>query len=166
MADEKDIAEDGQGGGRKKLIIIIAAAVLLLVAAGGAALFLLGGDGAADGEHAGELPPVEEGDPVYYGLDPAFVVTLPPGGSAGMLQVAIEIMTRTESVIETLERNGPMIRHHVLNLLEQRDADTLLTVAGKEALQTELHTLLHEQLDALGERGRIQGVYFTQFVMQ
>jgi flagellar FliL protein len=167
MADEKDIAaeEDG-GGGKKKLIIIIAAAVLLLTIGGAAAFFLLAGDGAEDGEASEEVAEVEQGDPVYHKLDPAFVVNLPSGGPAKMLQIAIEVMTRNPSVVETLSSNDPMIRHHLLDLLEQQRSADLMTIEGRKALQAAVQTLIGEKLDQLEEPGEIQGVFFTQFVMQ
>jgi flagellar protein FliL len=111
-------------------------------------------------------PAIKESDPVYVKLEPVFVVNLPPGGPAGMLQVAIQVMTRHPSVVATLRENDPMIRHHLLNLLEQQDGDRLLTLEGKEALQTAVRDLLGEQLVALEEPGQIANVYFTQFVMQ
>jgi flagellar FliL protein len=170
MADEKDIAaEEGGGGGRKKLIIIIVAAALLLAAAGGAAYFLLGGgdeDPAGDGEAAGEATAVEEGDPVYHKLDPAFVVNLPPGGPAKMLQIAIQVMARDPAVVEALQANDPMIRHHLLDLLEQQQAADLLQAEGRESLQDAIRELIDGKLEQLGAPGEIKGVYFTQFVMQ
>ena len=168
MADDKDIAgEEAAGGGKKKLIIIIAAVVLLL-GAGAAAYFLMGGEEeAAEGEpEKVEEAVVEEADPVYRKLDPTFVVTLPDGGPAGMLQIAIEVMTRNPTVVETLKANDPMIRHHVINLLESQQAAELLTIEGKKALQTAIHELLTQKLTELKESGEIKGVYFTQFVLQ
>jgi len=166
MADERDIAEDEpQAGGRKKLIILIAGVVLLLVLGGVAAFLLLSGDtDEAAAEDTEEL--VEQGDPAYHKLDPTFVVNLAPGGPAKMLQVAIEVMTYQPSVVETLQANDPMIRHHVLNLLERQTATALMTAAGKESLQQAIHDLLSERLDALNAEGEIKGVFFTQFVMQ
>lgn len=170
MADEKDIAGEAQGGGRKKLIIIIAAAVVLLLGAGGAAFFLLGGEedeAPADGTVAEEqVPVVEEGDPAYHRFDPPFVVNLPPGGPAEMLQVALEVMTRVPTVVDTLKNNDPMIRHHLLNLLESQQSAELMTLEGKQALQVAIHELLDAKLKELHEPGTIKGVFFTQFVMQ
>lgn len=164
MAEDKDIAEQAQGGGRKKLIIIIGIVVLvLLLAAAGAAYFLLAAD---DGETATEVVEVEKPDPLYLKLDPAFVVNLPPGGSVKVLQISIEVMTRTPTVIETLQANEPMVRHHVLNLLEQQQAADLMTVEGREALQQGILDLLTEKLNSLKEPGAVEGVFFTQFVMQ
>lgn len=170
MADEKDIAaeEEGGGGGKKKLIIIIAAVVLLLLIGGAAAFFLLGGEDAEDPEEVAteEAPAVEEIDPVYHKLDPTFVVNLPPGGSAKMLQIAIQVMTRNPGVVETLKANDPMIRHHLIDLLEQQQAKALMSVEGRESLQAAIQTLIGEKLDELKEPGEVHGVFFTQFVMQ
>lgn len=165
MADEKDNTGEQQGSGRKRLIIIIAVAVVLLLSAGAAAYLLLGSDAGGEGQDAG-VAPEEQGEAIYHKLDPAFVVTLPPGGPVGMLQIAIEVMSRTPSVPVTLAENDPMIRHHLLNLLEQQQADELLTVEGKEALQAAILELLSGKLKELKEPGEIKGVFFTQFVMQ
>jgi flagellar FliL protein len=169
MADDKDIAEEESGGGKKKLFIIVGAVVLLLLIGGAAAFFLLGGDdedAAAEEGAPAEAVAVEEGDPVYHELDPVLVVNLAPGGAAGMLQVALQVMTRTPTVVETLQANDPMIRHHLLNLLEQQQADALMTKEGKQALQAAIMELLSDKLEELKEPGEIKGVYFTQFVMQ
>ena len=170
MADEKDIAGDAAGGGKKRLIIIIAAGVLLLtLGAGAAAYFVLGGTEQAgvEGEAEGsEVAEIEEGDPVYLKLDPIFVVNLPPGGPAKMLQVAIQVMTYNPTVADTLQANDPMIRHHLLNLLERQQAADLMTLQGKENLQAAIHELLGGKLEELKVPGQIKGVFFTQFVMQ
>jgi flagellar FliL protein len=96
----------------------------------------------------------------------AFVVNLPPGGSVKVLQISIEVMTRMPTVIETLQANEPMVRHYVLNLLEQQQAADLMTVEGREALQQGILDLLAEKLNSLKEPGAVEGVFFTQFVMQ
>lgn len=169
MADENETLDDAPKGGKKKLIIIVAVAVVLLLSGAAAAYFLLADDepaGAESEEAASAEPAVDEGDPVYHKLGSAMVVNLPPGGPAGMLQIAIEVMTRTPSVVDTLSANDPMIRHHVINLLEQQSADSLLTMEGKQALQTAIDELLSEQLERLEEPGEIKGVFFTQFVLQ
>ncbi|MCB1789454.1 MAG: flagellar basal body-associated FliL family protein [Gammaproteobacteria bacterium] len=169
MADDKDITAEGGGGGKKKLIIIIAIALVLLLGGGGAAFFLLGGDDEEVADAEGKEPEAEVAelaDPQYHRFDPVFVVNLPPGGRARMLQIAIEIMTQTPSVVDTLKTNDPMVRHHLINLLEQQEADVLLTLEGKQALQQGVTDLLAEKLKELKEPGEIKGVYFTQFVLQ
>jgi flagellar FliL protein len=169
MAEEKDIAVGPKGGGRAKLIVIILGAVVLLMGAGAGAYFLLGDadpGSAADGASKEETAAVEKAEPVYLKLDPAFVVNLAGNAPVKMLQIAIEVMTRTPSLVETLKANDPMIRHHLLNLLEQQQAADLMTVEGREGLQQAVLDLLSEKLQSLDEPGRIEGVFFTQFVMQ
>ena len=118
--------------------------------------------GSRDGEVIGTV----EGEPVYHSFDPAFVVSLPPGGPVGMLQIGIDVMTRTPGVAETLKANDPMLRHHMLNLLEAQQGNDLMTIEGKKALQQEIHALLSEKLKELDQPGEIKGVFFTQLVMQ
>jgi len=170
MADKKDIADDAApaGGGKKKLILIVLGAVLLLsLGAGGAVFFMMGGEEGeqtADGE--AEVAEVEEGDPVYHAFKPPFVVSLPPGGPAGMLQVGIDVMTRTPGVVGVLEANDPMLRHHILNLLEEQQAAALMTLEGKQALQSAIRELLSNKLKEFEQDGEINGVFFTQLVLQ
>ncbi len=168
MADEKDIADDAApaGGGKKKLILIVAGAVVLMsLGAGGAVFLFMGGEDSAPNGEA-EVVEEEQGDPVYHAFKPAFVVSLPPGGPAGMLQVGIDVMTRTPEVVEVLQANDPMLRHHIINLLEGQEAAALMTLEGKQALQTALHELLSDKLEEFDEPGKIKGVYFTQLVLQ
>lgn len=157
---------EASGGGRKRLLIMVGAAVLLLGVAGALSLFLLGGEEEAGAEDAEAAVQVPQGDPVYHRFDPPFVVNLAPGGPVGMLQVAFEVMTRTPGVTAVLAANDPMLRHHLLNLLEGQRAADLLTLEGKQSLQQAIHELLNAKLAELQGPGEIQGVFFTQFVMQ
>ncbi len=171
--DEKDIeGEENAGGGKKKLIIIIAAAVLLL--GGGAAAFLLmGGDEeAAEGEEAAkaeeteQAAPPEEGEPVYLPMEPKFIVNLPPGGPAKMLQISVTVFTRQQPVADFIKENDPMLRHHLNNLFESQQAAELLTREGREKLQQAVQELLQKKLEEFDQPGKIKGVYFTEFVLQ
>lgn len=173
MADDgKDIEGDEQGGGgKKKLIIIIALVALLLIGGGLAAFFLLSGDDGEDAEGAGEaveetVAPIEEGDPVYLEMKPQFVVNLPPGGPAKMLQIAVTVFTRQQEVADFVAENDPMLRHHLIDLLEEQDATLLMTLEGKQALQAEIQELFSAKLEEFKQPGEIKGVFFTEFVMQ
>lgn len=169
MADDKDIEGEEGGGGKKKLIIIIAAVVVLLLGGTVAAFLLMGGDDEAAGdEAAAEQQPAEEaeGEPLYVPMKPEFVVSLPAGGPAKMLQVAITVYTRQAGVSEFLTVNDPMLRHHLIELLEQQPSAELLTLEGKEKLQKAVQELLTAKLAEFKQAGEIKGVYFTEFVLQ
>lgn len=173
MADDtKDIEGDEQGGGgKKKLIIIIALVALLLIGGGLAAFFLLSGDDEESAEGTSEpteeiVEPIEEGEPIYVEMKPQFVVNLPPGGPAKMLQIAITVFTRQQEVADFISENDPMLRHHLIDLLEEQDATLLMTLEGKQALQAEIQELIAAKLEEFKQAGEIKGVFFTQFVMQ
>jgi flagellar FliL protein len=171
MADDKDDTteievDEGAGGGKKKLIIIVAGVLVLLLAAGAAAFFLLGNDeDAAEGD--AEEQEAFVGEPTYHKLDPVFVVNLPPGGRAKMLQVGLQVFTRDPTLVESLAQHAPMLRHHLFDVLSSQQADDLYERAGREQLQKALEDKLREQLSAVGvTEPRIDAVYFTQFVLQ
>lgn len=171
--DNKDIEgdEEESGGGKKKLILIIVGAVLLLAIGGGIAFFLMGGEEEAaqdqNGEEVAEEAAVlEEGEPTYVEMEPQFVVNLPEGGPAKMLQLGLTVYTRHLEVSDWLTTNDPMLRHHLIELLEQQDAATLLTVEGKQALQTAITELLSSKMEEMKQPGEIKGVFFTEFVLQ
>lgn len=151
--------------GKKRRMLVIAAVTLVLFGGGLAALFLLQGD--AEPGSAQAVAEEPQGEPRYYKLEPVFVVHLPPGGKAKMLQVGLQVFSRDPDLGEILERYSPMLRHHLLNVLSNQQADTLHTRVGREALQGALQDELRRRLAAVGEdQVHIGALYFTQFVMQ
>ncbi|BAN69611.1 flagellar basal body-associated FliL family protein [endosymbiont of unidentified scaly snail isolate Monju] len=171
--DDKDIeGEEGGGGGKKKLILIVGLVVLLL-GGGGAAFFLMGGeeppeDGkAAQAEEEQPKPEAApEGEPLYVEMEPKFIVNLPPGGPAKMLQIAVTVFTRQQSVTDFIAANDPMLRHHLNNLFESQSSAELLTLEGKQKLQQAVQELLQNKMEEMDQPGKIKAVYFTEFVLQ
>jgi flagellar FliL protein len=167
--DDPDVEiEQTEEGGRKKLILIGAIALVLLLGGGAAAYFVFGGseESAEEAEQVAE-PAEPEGEPTYHKLDPVFVVNLPPGGRAKMLQVGLQVYTRDPALVEHLERHEPMLRHHLFDVLSVQRADDLFERSGRERLQAALEDELREKLREAGvAEPRIGAVYFTQFVLQ
>ncbi len=174
LDDELDLGIEK--GGNKKLIIIIAAAVLLLALIGGGAWFFLSGDeeAPAEGEEVAEESAeqtAEEAEaellpPIYHSLKPVFVVNLPPGGDAKMLQIGVDVMLRQPELQEFLKHNDPMVRDRLLTVFGAQDSKTLRSRAGKEKLQGAVQKELEKIVQELGGSGKIESVYFTSFVMQ
>ncbi|MEN8177554.1 MAG: flagellar basal body-associated FliL family protein [Pseudomonadota bacterium] len=176
MADQEtnqDLDLGEEKSGKKKLIIIIAIVVLLLIGGGVAAYFLLAGDeetdtSAAEGESVEEQEKtesdVEKGPAQYYDMDPVFVVNLP--GKPSLLQVGVNVRVTSDQMVEFLKHNDPMLRHHLLNLLQAKDAKNLVTRAAKEALQTEMLDEVNRIVKELSGPGKVDALYFTSFVMQ
>ena len=163
-----DSAAPAPPGGKKKLLLIGGVVVLLLLlGAGAAAFFLFGGEPTEEEGEAAAAVEEDPGEPTYYKLDPEFVVNLPPGGKAKLLQVGLEVFTTDPDITAVLERHAPMLRHHLFDVLSSHPADELFTRAGREQLQKELQEELRNKLVAVGETNpNIKAVYFTQFVLQ
>lgn len=164
--DDKDLQGEEEtegGGGKKKLLIIIGAAVLLLVISTAAAVWLLSGDESAEGE-AAEPEPLA--DPIYHEFDPQFVVNLPPGGRARMLQVKLQVMARDQAVIDYIARNDPMLRHHLFSLFSSQDASRLYGRDGREQLAQAVEQQLESTMKDNGFEGDVEAVYFTELVLQ
>jgi flagellar FliL protein len=165
--DDKDLeGDEAKSGGKKKLIIISAAVVLLLTISAVAAYFLVGGDEPAAEAAQAEAAEAAKPDPLYYQFKPQFVVNLPPGGRARMLQVKLQVMSRDQQVIEFIDHNSPMLRHHLFNLFSAQQAAPLYTRRGREALDRAVKAKLDSLLKTQGLKGGIEAVYFSELVLQ
>ncbi len=168
LEEDLDLGIEKGKGSKKKLIIIGAVAAVLLLSGTGIAWFLMSGDSdssvadnAQDSSQETQQLPA-----IYLPLDPLFIVNLPPGSKAKLLQVGIQIMARDQSLIDFVQHNDPMIRHSLLNLLGSQSDETLISRSGKEKLQKEVIKSMNKIVKKQGGNGEIEAVYFTTFVMQ
>lgn len=173
LDEDLDLGIESEGGGKKKLFIIVGALVLLLAIGGGAAWFFMSGDQtpAVEGEVAEEeaVEEVEQDDKgpaIYLALNPKFVVNLPPGGSARMLQIGVQVMARNQDTVDFLSDNEPMVRHHLITLFGNQKADGLRDSKGKAKLQKAISKTLNKIVKDERGPGEIEAVFFTSFVMQ
>jgi flagellar FliL protein len=177
LEEDLDLGEEKEGGSKKKLIIIGGAVLLVLVLAGGGAWFFLSGDdasapetseteGAGGDEKSDGEGAEEKGPAMYHSLKPVFVVNLPPGSGAKMMQIGLDVMVRSPELLEFIKTSDPMIRHQLLNLFSTQDANALRKRAGKEKLQEEVKSVIQQIVKDQGGPGEIEAVYFTNFVMQ
>jgi len=170
LDDDLDLGIEKEAGSKKKMIILIVVGVVVLLGGGlGVGWFMLGGE-SADWEESVEAEAAsaeaEKGPPIYLSLAPAFVVNLPPGGQARMLQLGVDVMARQPELIEFLKHNDPMIRNNLLNLFGTQDSDSLRAREGKEKLQAEVLKALNKIIKGQDGPGEVEAVYFTSFVMQ
>lgn len=179
MAAEKDLKLDeanpeAEGGGKKKLILIIVGVILVVAIAVGATIFLMssGDDAAAEGEaeeNAEEI--VEEVEEVaipaqYIKMKPRFIVNYNIGTRQRFLQTSIEIMTRSQGVVDAIELHNPMLRNEIVRILSDQDFKSLRTPEGRTELKTKLQDQLVTVLKRESNVEGIEAVLFTDFVMQ
>lgn len=174
MAAEQDLKLDQdnteeQGGSKKKLIIIVAAIVLLIAIAAGAAFFLMSGDDeeaeAADGEVAEVVAEVTL-PAQYIKLKPRFIVNYNVGTRQRFLQTSIEIMTRSQGVVDAVELHNPMLRNDIVRILSEQDFKNLRTPEGRSDLKNMLQEQIVAVLKAEADVEGVEAVLFTDFVMQ
>ncbi|MGD2116903.1 MAG: flagellar basal body-associated FliL family protein [Chromatiales bacterium] len=176
MAEEnEDLSEEGEVKSKKKLYLIIGIVVLMLLFSATAVFFMLGDDAAEDG--TAEQTEVEEEDDEekvasYFEMEPEFKISLPPGSRFRQAQIGVQIFTYSPSLLDYIRKNHPMLRHHLLNLMNEQDGNALAERDGREKLQAALKDKLVELISAsadpeesrLGKK--VEQVYFTSFVLQ
>jgi len=170
-AHDLDLGIETEKGSKTKLIILVAAGFLVVLGGAlSAGWFMFGGNGEQGrGAEEAQQEAEEESEKlpaVYHPLDPLFVVNLPPGGTARMLQIGVQVMARKPELIEFVQRNDPMIRHNLLNLFSSQDGEKLGSRKGKEKLQADVLKNINRIVQEQEAPGEIEGVYFTSFVMQ
>jgi flagellar FliL protein len=159
-AEGENVAPAGKS--KKKLIIMIVGAVVLLSAiGGGAAMFLGKKGGAKDKEHKTEAAH----PPVFLPLE-AFVVNLQSEGGDKYLQVNMTLQVPDEAQVNLIKANAPQVRSRLLMLLSSKDATEILTPEGKEKLIQEITTQVNLPFSSHGEPQKVDGVFFTSFVVQ
>ena len=186
MADEElELDVNEKKGGKKTMIMVIVGILLLNGIGVGAWIFLSGGDSKSS-------ETTDKGEPVlaplhYLAMVPEFIVNFGPGSKVRYLQVDLQIATRDEAALATVNTYRPVIRNDVLVLLSSVKFEDLKDRAGKEVLQKKLlssinkvvASALHskpangEETQSANEehvnddvKGPIENVYFTSFIMQ
>jgi flagellar FliL protein len=174
MAAEQDLKLDqenpeAEGGGKKKLILIIVGVILVIGIAVGATIFLMSSDDAAeDGETEETVEEVVEvAIPAQYiKMKPRFIVNYNVGTRQRFLQTSIEIMTRSQGVVDAIELHNPMLRNEIVRILSDQNFKSLRTPEGRTDLKTKLQDQLITVLKRESSVEGIEAVLFTDFVMQ
>lgn len=152
-------------GGKKSLLMMGGGALALVAVSIGATVFLVGGKSgpAPAAEHA---PAKVEAPATYTALEPPFVVNFEDEGAIRFLQVTIEVMSRDPKVAEAVKLHMPAIRDQLIVLFSGSDYATLASREGKDQLRQQALETLKKILEAQGAPDAIEGLYFTNFVMQ
>lgn len=170
-------------GGMMKMMVM----ALLVAGAAGAGVFFMtrpdaashgaaesGGHGeaAADGAksdaHAGahgDAGP-KSGAAQYLPLAPAVVVNLDDEVNMRYLSADIELMSRSNDGIEAAKLHMPRIRNTLMMLFTQQKYGDVITRQGKEDLQKAALAAVQAVLKEETGKPGIDGLYFTNFVMQ
>ncbi len=113
----------------------------------------------------------EEGDEAvddtkYYELSPPFVVNLQTKERRmRFLQVRIQILGTPDAIAEVQKHNAPL-RDIIITLLSEQSRESVNTPKKKKALQEKIQAAVEDVLKELTGKKQIEGLYFTNFVIQ
>ena len=168
MADNETSAEAGAEKKPKKMLIIIIAAVVILLGGGAAAFFLLKGDDSKTAAtQAPETAPTATTAGATGAIGPMieiepFIINILDEEGTRYLKAAITLEANNEPVIEEITLRMPQIRDAILLLVGNKTFGELADLQGKLQLRSELR----ERLNKILTGGRVQKIYFTEFVVQ
>ena len=170
MPDDINAELEAVEAKRSKLPMLIGAIVLLLTGLGGGAFIgtQMGDSGSSNGEESknggssenGEGKSGDEGKPGLFNLG-LFTINLRGTGGGRVLRMEVQVETDA-TLVETLEERKPEFRHAIITMVSDYSYNDLEGLDGKTRLADELLT----RLNRLMESGRINRLYFVQFVVQ
>lgn len=91
-----------------------------------------------------------------------FVINLADPNEIIYLKVAVNLEVESESMTSEIQKRMPQIRDAILMLLTSKTADDVKNTGGKLKLQDEMV----ERINHFLHTGKVNAVYFTEFVMQ
>jgi flagellar FliL protein len=104
---------------------------------------------------------------IYYELAPPFVVNLQDSGKRiRFLQVRIQVLAYGQDKIDKVKMHDPVIRDALITLLAGQSRKDINTSQKKKALQEKALKLVKNVLKDETGRTQIEGLYFTNFVVQ
>jgi flagellar FliL protein len=121
------------------------------------------GDEHGGGEHEAAKP---SGAAQYLPISPAIVVNLNDNVTMRYLSVDMELMSRDGNAIELAKTHMPRIRNTLMMLFTQQKYDDIVNREGKEALQKQALAAVQAVLKEETGSTQVQGLFFTNFVMQ
>jgi flagellar FliL protein len=166
---EKELQQEGQASKKNnKNLIIIGVLGVLLLGAIGVAAYMMGKANAP--APAPETPDATQtmpaaGTKVLSGLmvevEP-FIVNILDVDGTRYLKAAITLEVDTESAVQEAGERMPQIRDAVLLMISNKTFGEMSDLQGKLQLRAELLT----KINSFFRRGKVQKIYFTEFVVQ
>lgn len=180
MAEEETQEEQQEGGEEKKssslvLIIIIVVLILIIIIGALVAILMMGGDDEAQMQQqapmaqerqmqqrpqSGMSSNLAEIGPMFP-LD-TFTVNLLSESGRRYLKVEMNLELSGEELGIELDSKTAVIRDIVIRLLSSKSLEEISTAKGKEKLKEQIVDQLNMRL----RDGRVNNVYFTEFVVQ
>ena len=180
VAQQEVEATPQQGGSNKLLIIISAILFLILIGGGVMAYMMLNSDNEViEDANSAKVSKVvkhkkalaNNGGSVrnndftkvgpMYSLD-KFIVNLASDGGSRYLRTSINLELSSEEFQAEVDKKKPLIRDIIIKVLSAKSYEEISTIRGKENLKDEIVT----ELNKIFTDGRVENIFFTEFVIQ
>lgn len=152
-----------------RLLLMVLPVVLIPAVVGGFLAYSqylpLAQTAVSNGIHLGVLKEAEAAKPVEYGQFTTITdLLINPKDSGGkrFLVISLGVETKSSGVIAELEQKDIVVRDAILQILSARTAEELSSIALREALKQEIL----ERLNVILQKGDIDRLYFTQYLLQ
>lgn len=103
---------------------------------------------------------------LFYSLDPPLVVNFEDASAVRFLQVGVDVMAREPATIEAVQKLTPLIRNNLLQVISNRDYQSLMSREGKEALRAEALKELRKIIKKEAPDAEVEDLLFTSFIVQ
>ena len=150
----------------KTVLIIVTAVMLFFMGSVGAGFYILWNKISQIPQDPSlvEEMPVEEDENIIgplYTLD-TMIVNLADHGGKRYLRVTMALELSDGDAVTSIENRLPQVRDAILMILPAKNYDDVSTTDGKVALRKEVM----EKINSLITKGRVNNIYFTEFVVQ
>jgi len=116
--------------------------------------------------YAAEEEESEVDDTIYYELSPPFIVNLQTDDRRmRFLQVRLQVLGSPSAIKQIKTHNAPL-RDVIITSLSAQTRKTINTPRKKKDLQNKVQDAAEEVLEELTGNKQIEGLYFTNFVVQ
>lgn len=183
MAEEETKEESQEGGDKKSnllMIVIIAVLVLIIIIGSVVAVLLMSEDEGSSVSN--NVAPMEQtaSEPrkrrantalagsrrlseigILYPLD-SFTINLKSDSGRRYLKATISLELSGEEVSLELDAKAPVIRDRVIRILTSKTLEEISSKKGKQKVSDQIQ----DTMNAIISDGQIQGIYFTEFVIQ
>jgi flagellar FliL protein len=173
---EAEIAPEGKKSSSMMLIIIIVVLILVILIGAIVTILMMGGDSkTADkatektekaGAEKKATPGMDESRTldkigILYPLD-TFTVNLLSENGSRYLKAQVSLELSGKELTEELDAKKAVIRDRILRILSSKSVEEVSTLKGKDQLGAQIM----QELNTMLKDGSINGVYFTDFVIQ
>jgi flagellar FliL protein len=166
MAEEDTKAEQPAKKGKGGLVIVAILAVIVL--AGGAALYFLvlhKAPAATEESLNPELstPPKAQAEPGPIVPYSSFLVNLADTGGKRYLKFSLSIeLSKHKNFLQEVEHKDAKIKDIIISIISSKTFEEVNTPQGKIALKQEIL----RRLNTIMSGGKVEDVFFTEFVVQ